>query len=227
VGATAPMAGDIARHLSFSTALPWAIAGLALVALVAFVAGRNLGLGSSAGSTTSAISPDGGAGTPGVADVPAGSEGGEAPTRAPDISRMSPRERADRLYDRIMRLSEEGKQDSVDVFAPMAVAAYEMLGPLDLDAHYDLGRIGEVTGAPSLAKAEADTILRADPTHLLGLALAARAAVGAHNQAASRSYYHRLIAAAPAEERKKLPEYVRHQRDIDGALAEARQTGNQ
>ena len=71
-------------------------------------------------------------------------------------------------------LDEEGKRDSVEFFAPMVMAAYRMLGPLDLDQHYDLGRIGEVTGGGTLARAEADTILRADPTHLLGLALAAR-----------------------------------------------------
>ena len=100
---------------------------------------------------------------------------------------MSPRERADRLYDRVMRLNEEGKTDSVDFFAPMVTSAYQMLGTLDLDQHYDLGRVGEVTGAAPLARAEADTILRADPTHLLGLALAARVATDAHQDAAARS----------------------------------------
>ena len=63
---------------------------------------------------------------------------------------MSPQERADRLYDRVMRLAEEGKRDSVEFFAPMVVAAYGMLGPLNADSHYDLGRIGEVTGAGGL-----------------------------------------------------------------------------
>ena len=138
---------------------------------------------------------------------------------------MSPQERADRLYDRVMRLSEEGKRDSVDFFAPMVVAAYRMLGPLDADAHYDLGRIGEVTGAEGLARAEADTILRAQPNHLLGLTLAARVAVDEHRTADARSYYRRLVAAAPAERAKRLPEYQRHQHDIDEALAAAKKMG--
>ena len=36
---------------------------------------------------------------------------------------MTPRERADRLFDRIMRLDTEGKKDSVQFFAPMAISA--------------------------------------------------------------------------------------------------------
>jgi hypothetical protein len=138
---------------------------------------------------------------------------------------MSPHERADRLYDRVMRLAEEGKTDSVQFFAPMVTSAYQMLGPLDLDEHYDLGRIGDVTGAASLARAEADTILRASPDHLLGLTLAARTATAAHEDKAARMYYARLVSAAPRERAKKLPEYQRHAHDIDDALAEARRLG--
>ncbi len=100
-----------------------------------------------------------------------------------------------------------------------------MLGPLDLDQHYDLGRIGEVTGAATLARAEADTILRASPTHLLGLTLAARVAVDARQTTEARSYYRRLVGAAKAEQAKNLPEYERHRHDIDTALTEARQLG--
>ena len=76
------------------------------------------------------------------------SAGGDAGAvvRAPDISSLSPSERADRLFDSVMRLKEQGKQDSVEFFAPMVMSAYQMMGPLNADQHYDLGRIGEVTG---------------------------------------------------------------------------------
>jgi hypothetical protein len=131
---------------------------------------------------------------------------------------MSPAERADRLYDRVMRLHEEGKDDSVRFFSPMVLQAYGMLGPLDADQHYDLGRIAEVIGMSDLARAEADTILKVQPTHLLGLTLAAR--VAAPDKA--RDFYKRLIAAEPAERKKALPEYNRHRDDIDAALATAR-----
>lgn len=131
---------------------------------------------------------------------------------------MSPSERADRLYDRVMRLHEEGKDDSVRFFSPMVLQAYQMLGPLDADQHYDLGRIAEVVGMSDLARAEADTILKSQPTHLLGLTLAAR--VAAPDKA--RDFYKRLLAAEPAERKKALPEYDRHKDDIDAALATAR-----
>ena len=131
---------------------------------------------------------------------------------------MSPAERADRLYDRVMRLHGEGKDDSVRFFSPMILQAYQMLGPLDADQHYDLGRIAEVIGNPDLARAEADTILKAQPTHLLGLTLAARVATPDK----ARDFYKRLLAAEPAERKKALPEYDRHRDDIDAALATAR-----
>jgi hypothetical protein len=53
------------------------------------------------------------------------------PVRAPDISGLSPEERVDRLYNRVMLLEQQGKSDSVLFFAPMAIDAYRMLGPLD------------------------------------------------------------------------------------------------
>ena len=220
VGSTAP------TDRPSSSTLPWIVAAAALVVMVALVVSRNAGLGSSsqAGATREAgSSPDGGGGAQ-LSEAAADSIGG-APVRAPDISAMSPQERADRLYDRVMRLAEEGKQDSVEFFSPMVVAAYQMLGPLDADSHYDLGRIGEVTGAGGLARAEADSILRRQPTHLLGLTLAARVAVDQHRQSDARAYYRRLVIAAPAERAKNLPEYQRHQHDIDEALAAAQKFG--
>jgi hypothetical protein len=200
-----------------------------LVIMIGLVVGRNSGLGLGGGSRSdggaardAAAGPDAGGGAQ-LADGGADSLSGAV--RAPDISTMSPQERADRLYDRVMRLAEEGKRDSVEFFSPMVVAAYGMLGPLNADSHYDLGRIGEVTGAGGLARAEADTILRTQPTHLLGLTLAARVAVDERRPSDARAYYRRLLAAAPAEQAKNLPEYQRHQHDIDEALAKAQQIG--
>jgi len=39
-----------------------------------------------------------------------------AGARAPDISSLSPQERADRLYNRVMLLATQGKADSVQFF---------------------------------------------------------------------------------------------------------------
>lgn len=143
--------------------------------------------------------------------------------RAPDISSLSPAERAERLYDRIMGAAERGRVDSVRFFMPMALQAYQSLGNLSADQRYDLGRLAEVAGDAPIATAQADTILRQQPQHLLGLVLAARAARLRGDEGSARQYLERLANAAPAERRKQLPEYLLHQNDIEMALAELAQ----
>lgn len=192
-----------------ASALPWAVAAIALLALVALVAGQRF-----AGTRAPTPAPS--------ADAPFASGAPGEAVRAPDISNLSPRERADRLYDRVMRLSSEGKTDSIQFFAPMALSVYQTLGPLDADLRYDFGRVAEVTGAAEIARAQADTILANDSTHLLGLVLAVRAAQLRGDSAAAGAFARRLLAAEPSESAKRLPEYERHQGDILEALAEAR-----
>lgn len=66
---------------------------------------------------------------------------------APDISRMSARERAARLYDRVTRLQKERKADSVAFFVPMAIAAFNAVPDLDADGRKQLARIEMMAGA--------------------------------------------------------------------------------
>jgi hypothetical protein len=123
-----------------------------------------------------------------------------------------------------MVLNSEGKTDSVLFFAPMAIESYRMLSPLNADQRYDLGRIAEVAGALPLARAQADTILRDNPTHLLGIILGARVAELEKRTADLEKLKATLLQAYPAESAKKLPEYERHADDITSALADARRT---
>jgi hypothetical protein len=139
-----------------------------------------------------------------------------------DISSMSPRERASRLFDRIMRLHSQGKTDSVQFFSSMALGVYETLGPLDADLRYDFGRIAEVSGNLTIAGAQADTILQQSPTHLLGLILGAAVAAATGDTPRSNELERRLLAAESAELAKNLEEYVLHRADIDAAVAAAR-----
>lgn len=141
---------------------------------------------------------------------------------AVDISSMTPQERAARLFDRIMRLAEEGKRDSVALFASMAIPVYESLGPLDLDSRYDFGRIAQVSGSLDLAQAQADTILRQAPDHLLGLILAGAVAGERGNTTAQAAMERRLLEVQERELARGLDEYTRHRREIDAALAAAR-----
>lgn len=198
------------RSAGSAFSLPWIVAAIALLSLIALLAGQRFG--ANRAEATAANTAD--------------ATGGPAPrgARAPDISQLSPAERAMRLYDRLMAFNEAGKRDSVQFFAPMAIGAYEMLGDLDLDGRYDLGRIGEISGDAKLAAAQADTILRANPRHLLGLILAAHAARLSGRTDDERRFYQRLVAAEPAERAKQVAEYITHERDIVSALEDARRT---
>ena len=208
------------RRETKTNSLPWIVAALAFLALFAMAAGRgfNARPSSTVDGSANAL-PQAGLDDRGAPD---GDQSGGV--RAPDISNLSPQERADRLYNRVMLLASEGKIDSVQFFAPMAVQSYLQLQPLNADQRYDLGRIGEVTGALPLAKAQADSILIQNPNHLLGLILEARLAVIAGDSTQLHSYERRLIAAQKAELAKKRDEYERHQDDIATALQQARKS---
>ncbi|HLA14044.1 MAG TPA: hypothetical protein VJZ25_03390 [Gemmatimonadaceae bacterium] len=142
--------------------------------------------------------------------------------RAPDISNLSPQERADRLYNRVMLLASQGKTDSVQFFAPMAITSYQMLSPLNIDQRYDMGRIGEVAGALPLAQAQADSILSEDGNHLLGLILQLRLAALARDTTRLRDYERKLLAVEKTELARNRDEYTRHRDDILSALELAR-----
>lgn len=206
-----------------ATSLPWIVAAIALITLLAFLAGGafNKQRGSTLDAPQNAL-PQAGLDDRGA---PAGEPQGAV--RGPDISQLSPQERADRLFNRVMLLAGQGKTDSVLFFAPMAINAYQMLSPMNADQRYDMGRIAEVAGALPLAKAQADTILLENPTHLLGLILGARVASLDKNAAARKSFESRILSAHQSETAKKLPEYERHAADIASALADARRSNSE
>lgn len=181
--------------------LPWIVAAIALLAFIALIAGQKFGANRPVATEAATQLPRG---------------------RAPDISQLSPAERAIRLHERVMRLREAGQQDSVMMFAPMAIAAFEMLGNLDNDSRYDMGMIAWASENAALAKAQADTILQQNPRHLLGLILGARAANLEKRAADERDYYQRLVAAEQTERAAGRDEYFTHQTDIVVALDEAR-----
>ena len=188
-----------------STVLPWTVAGIALLCLLAFIVGQNF---------RKAPAP--------AAAPAAGPVAGSAPGRAPDISQMGPEERADRLFQRVMTYVGEGKTDSVQFFSPMAIQSMQALAPLDAHRRYDLGLLGMVSGDAAMARAQADSILSAAPNHLLGLILAMRTSGMQLDSAARRSYVTRFIEVVDRERASGKQEYVDHGPDIDAALREAR-----
>ncbi len=206
-----------------SNALPWAFAAIALLAFGAYVAAQRFGAVPIPTPAATAAAP----GAPGAAGPFAGDPNAPRPASAGDISQLSPEERADRLHDRLMRLYEEGKADSVQFFAPMGLAAFQALPSLDEHRRYDLGRIGEVSGALPLARAQADTILQQSPNHLLGLILAARVAELEGREADRTRMTQAFVRASDAELTRNPIEYQLHANDINIALAEARRRGVQ
>lgn len=184
--------------------LPWGIAGAAIGALITVLAMRTGGGPAAAGG-----------GAPFAGGGPA-FQGG-----APDISQMSPEERARRLFDRVMRLQEEGKTDSVAFFAPMAIQSYAQLPALDADAHFDIGTLELAAGNPRGALAQGDTILRSVPTHLYGFILRARALEAQGNAAGARRAAADFLKNEAAERARQRPEYAEHPRSLDAFHAEA------
>ena len=87
---------------------------------------------------------------------------------APDISQMTPRERFDRLFNRVMQAAEQGDTAQVERFTPMALGAYAQLDSINTDARYHAAvlqlQVGDAAGALALA----DTILARSPGHLFG-----------------------------------------------------------
>jgi hypothetical protein len=141
---------------------------------------------------------------------------------APDISAMSPSERADRLFNRVMRLWSDGKTDSAAFFAPMAISAFEAISPMTAHTRYDMGLVALVSGDLSRAGAQSEAILSERPTHLLGLSLAARVADARGDEAAGRSFRQRMIAAEQSERAAGLAEYTDHDADLRAAIDSAR-----
>lgn len=197
--APARAGGARGRAAGPSNLLPWSIAAIAVLSLLGFVAGLNWRRGTPAPPPAVAV----------------------APGRAPDISQMSPEERADRLFQRVMTYVAQGQDDSVRFFVPMAIQSMGAISPLDAHRRYDLGLLGVVSGDGLMARAQADTILATQPSHLLGLILAMRSAGLQLDTLARRGFAERFLTALPRERVKALPEYVDHGPDIEAAAREA------
>ena len=135
---------------------------------------------------------------------------------------MSPREQANRLFNRVMAAAERGDSSEVAFFAPMAVQTYRMLGTLDSDARYDLGMILAIGADPEGALAQADSIEQNFPNHLLAKVVRATVAQLAGDQAAQNSAYQEFLAAFAAESALDRPEYQAHSGTIDSFNEEAR-----
>lgn len=192
-------AGGTSRRLAPTPAgnpnLPWYLAGGVLLLLIIIL-------------VVPMLTDDGGPAT----QMPVG--GASVTPGTPPPLTGTPREQADRLFNRIMTAVEGGDSAGARGFTPMAIDAYRMAAPLDNDGLYHLAVVHTVAGDPESARATAEQILAGNPNHLLGLAVAGESAVLAGDTAAARDYYSRLLAAYDAEVAKGLQEYQDHARSL-------------
>lgn len=145
----------------------------------------------------------------------------------PDISNMSPRERFDRLYNRIMTAAENGDEATVTNFTAMALSAYTMLDTIDADARYHAALIKLHTGDIDGATALGDTILAETPGHLFGYIVLGTVARFRKDDARLKRAYGDFLKHYGTEMKAGRSEYTDHERsltDFKQAAEAARQT---
>jgi hypothetical protein len=141
--------------------------------------------------------------------------GGASAGRAPDISAMSPRERFDRLFNRVMAAAERGDSVAVVSFMPMALGAYNQLDTVDVDARYHAALLLLHLDSVRAALALADTIEAVQPGHLFGYLVRGAAADRAQSDTMRRQAYRDFLAHYGAEQQAGRLEYREHQAAID------------
>ena len=191
-------AGQVARP----GVLPWIIAGGAVVALLLVLAITQF--------------------RPNAQPAVAGPAGAPPAGALPDLSQMTPREIADRLYDRTMMAAERGIADTVAFFAPKAIGAYASLGPLDPDAHYHLGLLHVVVDEYDAALAQADTLEQGAPNHLYAALIRWEVAQARGDAAAQARARQRFLDHYDAERAAGREEYSYHTQLLQQRLAEFR-----
>jgi len=178
--------------------VPWVVAGgvIALAAVGVLLWGnRSAAAGDPPPTTTGA--PAAQAGSP------------------PDLSTMSPRERFDRLFNRIMTAAEAGNAAEVTTFLPMAKMAYAQLDTVNIDARYHMAMLDVQGGNAEAALAQADTIARLAPEHLFIFLI--REAEGARtgDSAAVRRAHEEFLAAYDREIALERIEYSEHRNALE------------
>lgn len=139
------------------------------------------------------------------------SPGAAMPSGQPvDLSTMTPRQAADRLFNRVIAADERGDTAEAMRFAPMALMAYERVERLDADAHYHVGLINVLSGNLDEARKQVEALKRATPDHLLGLVLAFSVAEKVGDRKGAADTRARFAAAYDAEILRGRPEYEAH-----------------
>lgn len=200
---------------SRDSSVAWWIAGGSLVAVIMLAAWPVIRPGGSDPAPSAGGTPvaQGGVAGPAVG-------GGGAP---PDLSSMTPREAADRLYDRVMNAVAMSDEATVQGFLPMALGAYDLARPLDADGLYHLAALqrADADFAGSLATAEQG--LETNRDHLLLLAAAGEAAAALGVETTARERWQRFLDVFDKQRSMGLEEYDAHLGVLETSRNHARQ----
>ncbi len=188
------------KEWNAQTIAPWIAIGIATVALfVALVSWFGRGDGAAALAPSS---------PPMTSTTP-------APGQPVDLASLSPREAADRLFNRVMTASESGNTAEALKFAPMALQAYDRVGTLDNDARYHVALIHMTAGDIKSARVQLDKLRQSVPNHLLGFMLEHQIAERNGNKDSAARAYKAFLAAYDAEIAKGREEYQDHRGSIE------------
>lgn len=172
------------------TLLPWLVAGAAVVALLVVLL------------------------LPQREDSPESRQAVAAPDVPTDVApgplTGTPREQADRLFNRIMQEREAGDSARAAFFLPMALQAYDMAGELDSDGLFHRGLLHLIGGDAAAARRDAERILADAPDHVFAHAIAAEAALLENDTARARQHYERLLRNYDTESARQRAEYLDH-----------------
>jgi tetratricopeptide (TPR) repeat protein len=174
--------------------LGWVVAAFLLVAIILVVVFPVLN------QSTQPASPA--AAAPGAGAPPLGA----APNV--DLSSMTPREAAERLFNRVMTAVAAGNEAEARNFAPMAVAAYELAEPLDVSGTFDLSLLKAVNQDYQGALDTAEAALQQNPDHLFLLSAAGAAAGALGDRERAAGHYRRLLEVFDAQTALAVPEYA-------------------
>ncbi len=179
---------------------PWAAIGIASLALAV--------------ALVSLFERDRGAATPAPFSPPLTSTV-PAPGQPMDLSSITPREAADRLFNRVMAASESGNTVEALRFAPMALQAYENLGTLDNDARYHVALIHLTAADTKNARVQLDKLRQSVPNHLLGFMLEYQIAERNGKKDGAARAYKAFLAAYDTETAAGRAEYLDHRGSIE------------
>jgi len=147
------------------------------------------------------------------------------PSRLPDLSTMTPREAADRLFNRVMSASETGNQEEANRFAPMAVQAYIRVINIDVDGLFHLGLLYLVREDFQNAIEHVRKIRFSSPNHLLATLLEHKVAEQTGDKLGQILASTKFLSAYQNEINSGRPEYSAHKKSIEKLRSKLIQTG--